>query len=261
MSIQELAAQLAVVLARLAEARRSLTTAAVSLGEAREMARTATRGTTQSGPKQAAAQLANARREVAEARDRCHQADVAIQAYMAEVGIPVPGAALFGVSSPQERPRASARPAGVANRHGDRYPEAALPYSDGLPPRVLRGTRNVPIVGHINLDGRDVGTIGAAFGDVWEKDSTSRMRALGLRRALGVAHHVEMKAVVMMIKTGARHARVIINHSPCGSQPGASLGCDTFLPDVVPQGSTVTVLGTDAHGEAFERTYHGRAVR
>ncbi|MGQ0841533.1 DddA-like double-stranded DNA deaminase toxin [Actinokineospora sp.] len=64
-----------------------------------------------------------------------------------------------------------------------------------------------------------------------------------------------------MTGTGARSAQVIINHAPCGSEPGAIDGCDAVLPSFIPCGSQLTVLGTDAQGDPFHRTYKGKAVR
>ncbi|WP_253888775.1 DddA-like double-stranded DNA deaminase toxin [Actinokineospora diospyrosa] len=158
-------------------------------------------------------------------------------------------------------PVTSPRP-GVANRHGDRYPAAAMPYQDVLPPRVRQGRRNAPIVAILEIDGQSFGELSATVQDDWTVESRARIRALGLaRRADRVANHVEMKAVVVMVRTRGRQARVIINHAPCGSEPGAWIGCHSVLPDFIPEGSSLTVLGTDARGEPFFRTYKGKATR
>jgi hypothetical protein len=74
------------------------------------------------------------------------------------------------------------------------------------------------------------------------------------------ANHVEMKAVAAMIASGSMNARVIINHAPCGSEPRNGIGCEQFLPAIIPAGSTLTVLGTDAQGNPFERIYDGKAT-
>ncbi|MCG8918767.1 Imm1 family immunity protein [Actinokineospora sp. PR83] len=55
----------------------------------------------------------------------------------------------------------------MENKHGDRYPVAALPCCDDLPPRVRRGTGNVAIVGHVEIDGRGFGTLTAHRSDGW----------------------------------------------------------------------------------------------
>ncbi|WP_035286206.1 hypothetical protein [Actinokineospora spheciospongiae] len=61
----------------------------------------------------------------------------------------------------------------MENKHGDRYP-AALPYCDDLPPRVRRGTGNVAIVGRVEIDGRDFGTLSAHRSDGWAQDAAQR---------------------------------------------------------------------------------------
>ncbi|MBM7771612.1 hypothetical protein JOD54_001816 [Actinokineospora baliensis] len=151
---------------------------------------------------------------------------------------------------------------GVTNRHGDRYPPEATPYQDVLPPRVRQGRRNAPIVAILEVDGQSFGELTATPQDDWTAESRARIRQLGLaRRADRVANHVEMKAVAVMVRTRGRQARVIINHAPCGSEPGAWIGCHSVLPDFIPEGSSLTVLGTDARGEPFSRTYKGKATR
>ncbi|MCG8917701.1 hypothetical protein L6E12_18115 [Actinokineospora sp. PR83] len=148
---------------------------------------------------------------------------------------------------------------GVENKHGDRYPTEAVPYCDDLPPRVRRGTRNVPIVGYVQVDGRDVGTITAYKNDGWAEDSARRLIALRMGQARLLANHVEMKVVVMMLQNRAREGRVIINHAPCGYEVSRT-GCHDYLPYFLPEGHALTVLGTDSEGNAFKNIYHGRAA-
>ncbi|EWC62480.1 hypothetical protein UO65_2227 [Actinokineospora spheciospongiae] len=90
---------------------------------------------------------------------------------------------------------------GVENKHGDRYPTEAVPYCDDLPPRVRRGTRNVPIVGHVHIDGRDIGTLTAHPADGWAEEVAQRLVVLRMGRAADVANHVKMKVVAVMIQT------------------------------------------------------------
>jgi hypothetical protein len=74
-----------------------------------------------------------------------------------------------------------------------------------------------------------------------------------------MAHHVEMKTAMMMIRLGERHGKLTLNHAPCGSEPGETGGCHEFLPRILPAGFSLTVLGTDANGKPFKRTYKGTA--
>ncbi|MBM7776191.1 hypothetical protein JOD54_006395 [Actinokineospora baliensis] len=169
-------------------------------------------------------------------------------------------------SMPHSTPR-SATPPGRdsntrANRHGDRYPAEAVPYDDALPPRVRRGKRDSPpMTGFVMLDGRDAGEITATRTDIWTDEARAGLVDLGLLRAKGLSNHVEMKAVIMMIRTGATDGRIVINHAPCGSEPGDPTGCSDVLPTFLPEGRRLTVLGTDVRGAPFKRTYHGRASR
>jgi hypothetical protein len=74
-----------------------------------------------------------------------------------------------------------------------------------------------------------------------------------------VRSHVEMKVATMMIQQGRRTAQLVINHTPCGSQPGQPTGCDQVLGAYLPRGYVLTVLGTTQRGEPFAKTYRGQA--
>ncbi|MGQ0838194.1 DddA-like double-stranded DNA deaminase toxin [Actinokineospora sp.] len=117
------------------------------------------------------------------------------------------------------------------------------------------------MIGHVECDGRAFGTISATKTDPWSADVVQRANSLGLHGAASrLYNHVEMKAVAAMVQIGARRARIIMNHAPCGSEPRASVGCDSILANFIPTGSSLTILGTDAHGNPFQRTYEGRAA-
>lgn len=75
-----------------------------------------------------------------------------------------------------------------------------------------------------------------------------------------LSNHVEMKAVLMLVRSGRQAATVTINNAPCGSEPGQRGGCHGVLEAFLPFGSSLTVLGTDAHGRPFRRVYHGKAT-
>jgi hypothetical protein len=69
-----------------------------------------------------------------------------------------------------------------------------------------------------------------------------------------IASHVETKLAVHMATTGMTSATVTINHTPCEGD----LSCDTLLPQVLPEGATLTVYGTTADGGHTVKTYTGR---
>ncbi len=117
------------------------------------------------------------------------------------------------------------------------------------------------MTGIAEINGRAFGEISATTTDTWTQDVAARAQTLGLVSAAvrRLYNHVEMKAVVMMVKTGATSGRIMINHAPCGSEPGEIRGCHAYLSDFIPTGSTFTVLGTDANGNPFRSEYKGRA--
>ncbi|WP_169514666.1 DddA-like double-stranded DNA deaminase toxin [Actinokineospora enzanensis] len=164
-------------------------------------------------------------------------------------------------STGSDAPRALPAPAEVMNRHGDCYPAEAHPYAGGLPPRVIRGTENAPLVGYVQLDGRDVGTVTPARTDVWAQETMKRISDRRNRRMRRIANHVEMKVATMLAQSAVRHAQIILNHAPCGSEPGDPPGCHDYLEDFVPRGCTITVFGTTQDGAPFRRTYTGKADR
>jgi hypothetical protein len=125
---------------------------------------------------------------------------------------------------------------------------------------VRKGSNNAEMTGHVLISGRSYGMITATRVDPWREEAVRRIRVLNLpRRFEALANHVEMKTVLMMIKSGATAAQIVINHASCGSEPGETGGCDAVLPELLPRGSTLTVLGTTAQGQPFHRTYEGRA--
>ncbi|MCP2301130.1 SCP1.201-like deaminase [Actinokineospora globicatena] len=178
------------------------------------------------------------------------QVEAAIDAAIAHHAGQTPAA---GAGTPRPSPW-------VQNRHGDRYPEEVMPYEEALPQRVRTGT-GMPIVGYVQLDGQDFGSITAIRTDPWATAVARRVLALKLRRGKTLFNHVEMKTVAMMIETGAKHGQVIINHAPCGSERNKPPGCEQALPEFIPAGRSLTVLGTDAQGQPFKRTYHGKAEK
>ncbi|MDQ3401777.1 MAG: hypothetical protein M3548_00055 [Actinomycetota bacterium] len=249
MSTEQLTAHLADVSAKLEQTRHNLTGAAICLDDAAQRAGAAVQGTTNAEAARIPAWFAQASQELATSLATISAVEKVLTRYLASIN------GVRGTSTP--KPHVT-----PPNRHGDRYPEEALPYSDDLPPRVRRGERNSPMTGHVLLDGRDVGTISATRADVWTDEVAARIDSLGMPDDMfALTNHVEMKTVAMMIRNGARYARVIINHAPCGSGPGLMIGCDQFLSDFIPKGYSLTVLGTDQNGNPFKRTYHGRVGR
>lgn len=117
------------------------------------------------------------------------------------------------------------------------------------------------LVAYPELDGRLLGRITPSRDDPWTGEARAELLSRGIPRAAArrLAHHVEMKTAAMMIRLGKRDGKLTLNHAPCGSTPGMTGGCHEYLPDMLPAGFTLTVLGTDSHGNAFRYTYRGTA--
>jgi hypothetical protein len=60
--------------------------------------------------------------------------------------------------------------------------------------------------------------------------------------------HVETKVAVTMRRDGVQHADLVLNNRPCRDR----YGCDTVVPVLLPEGSTLTV-----HAPGFRKTYTG----
>ncbi|GLY47969.1 DddA-like double-stranded DNA deaminase toxin [Lentzea sp. NBRC 102530] len=61
---------------------------------------------------------------------------------------------------------------------------------------------------------------------------------------------VELKLAVHMAQQGIRDATVVINHMPCKGD----FGCDTLVPVVLPEGSSLTVYGINRRGMTVKKT-------
>ncbi|KMS86579.1 hypothetical protein ACZ91_35990 [Streptomyces regensis] len=117
------------------------------------------------------------------------------------------------------------------------------------------------MVAYPEIGGRKLGHITPNRDDPWVAEAKTEMLKRGIPSAAArrLANHVEIKTATMMIRRGEREGRLVLNHAPCGSEPGATGGCHDYLPDMLPAGFTLTVLGTDIHGNAFRHTYRGTA--
>ncbi|WP_424188301.1 DddA-like double-stranded DNA deaminase toxin [Actinokineospora sp. G85] len=84
-------------------------------------------------------------------------------------------------------------------------------------------------------------------------EAVAAFPALGLRRGIpSRASDVEMKLAAHMRNHDIRTATVVINYLPCRGP----FSCDELVPVLLPEGSTLTVYGTDG----FVKTYKGGAT-
>jgi hypothetical protein len=123
-----------------------------------------------------------------------------------------------------------------------------------LPPPVVKGTGSKTHGRWTSPDapGNLQPIVSGRKDDLYEQ--TDRYLAQNGMERYSIASHVETKLAVHMATTGLTSATVTINHTPCEGD----LGCDTLLPQVLPEGATLTVYGTTADGGHTVKTYTGR---
>ncbi|ATE53494.1 DddA-like double-stranded DNA deaminase toxin [Actinosynnema pretiosum] len=163
---------------------------------------------------------------------------------------------LDGIAARLEAVRAALL--GEGGGAGDDEP-AAVPWERverlrrELPPPVAPGAGQ-------KTHGRWIGPDGQARPIVSGHDSKSALvnpalREKGMPGFTRRHGDVEMKLAAHMAANGVRHATVIINHTPCRGL----LRCDTLVPILLPEGSTLTVHGVNQKGIRIRIRYTGGA--
>ncbi|MFJ7212742.1 DddA-like double-stranded DNA deaminase toxin [Amycolatopsis sp. NPDC098790] len=90
--------------------------------------------------------------------------------------------------------------------------------------------------------------------DEMETAAVEFFTSQGARRMPNTTADVEVKLAVHMSNNGIKHATVAVNNQVCQGP----FGCDTLLPKILPEGSTLTVYGTMPDGQPTGSTYLGR---
>ncbi|MDX2972364.1 DddA-like double-stranded DNA deaminase toxin [Kribbella solani] len=85
------------------------------------------------------------------------------------------------------------------------------------------------------------------------KDFLRERGLLPLKGDVTTPSHVETKFAMRMRLRGLKHETIMVNKLPCKGR----WGCETFLPYILPPGSTLTVFGPDG----FKRTYPSPKTR
>ncbi|CAL9474166.1 hypothetical protein SUDANB95_02886 [Actinosynnema sp. ALI-1.44] len=91
--------------------------------------------------------------------------------------------------------------------------------------------------------------------DVDADSADEQLEKLDMPGRAARAADVEMKLAARMVREGIRHATVVINYTPCRGR----FGCDTLVPILLPEGSTLTVHGVTPEGQPFRKRYTGGA--
>lgn len=154
-------------------------------------------------------------------------------------------------SSAQVAPQAAQPP---QRRPSDLSAELLEQLRRELPPPITRAGSGQ------KTHGRWIGPDGAVQPIVSGKDPDSesadiRLERLGMPGRAARAADVELKLAARMAREGIEHATVVINYTPCRGR----FGCDTLIPILLPEGSTLTVHGVTAEGQPFRRQYTGGA--
>ncbi|MDX8053425.1 DddA-like double-stranded DNA deaminase toxin [Lentzea sp. BCCO 10_0798] len=92
--------------------------------------------------------------------------------------------------------------------------------------------------------------------DEWMLAAKQHLRDMGMPGTPVTAVDVEIKIAVHMARNGIRHATVVLNNTPCKGR----FGCDTLVPAVLPEGSSLTVHGVTPDGRIMQKTYTGGAA-
>ncbi len=154
--------------------------------------------------------------------------------------------------SPPAAP-AAPRQATTSPMSSSEPPEVAAARAE-LPPPVVKGTRTRTYGEWSSNDAPgDRQSITSGTRDDFYADTQRYLQENGMGQTV-IGSHVETKIAVHMRHEGIRDVTVVINHQPCEGP----LGCDTLLPRVLPEGSTLTVYGTAQDGTHTKHTYRGR---
>ncbi|MGP4015866.1 DddA-like double-stranded DNA deaminase toxin [Saccharopolyspora sp. 5N708] len=257
-ALEDVQQRLANAVGKLDGATEQINTALTQCEESREALGQALAGATDAevigalrSQRTTAEQLDEARGKVKAIRDR-------ITTYLASIGADRSSAS---ESKPLEsgRPAPPKQPPNAVGVDGSEYPPEAAWAVPELPPRVRQlGDRTVAKIkiGDTPLPG----SFRSGQRDVWSEEAAERISSLGIDVPDYLANHVEVRAAAMMLRAGIRSATVVLNNVPCGYQTRPP-GCHQLLEQFLPEGSDVTVQGTDRKGRPYQRTYHGRARR
>jgi hypothetical protein len=215
--------------------------AANSLDEGRTALAQALQGTTEQEAARAQGLLDEAAAALEQLKGLARRVIAEVSAYRTSLqGSPPP--ALDGQRQQATSPPPSTEP-----------PEVAAARAE-LPPPVVKGTRTRTHGQWSSSDApADRKPITSGTRDDFYADTQRYLQQNGMGQTV-IGSHVETKVAVYMRQEGIRDVTVVINHQPCEGP----LGCDTLLPRVLPEGSTLTVYGTAQDGTHTKHTYRGR---
>ncbi|MFE2752120.1 DddA-like double-stranded DNA deaminase toxin [Actinosynnema sp. NPDC059335] len=155
---------------------------------------------------------------------------------------------------PEQQPSTPPPPTNRAEPEGPAVPpERVGELRRELPPPVVPGAGQKTRGYWIGPDGTAQPIVSGRDDDADAADA--RLRDMGMPRKSAKTGDVEIKLATRMSREGIRHATVVINNEPCVGP----FGCDTLVPILLPEGSTLTVYGTTEQGEPISKRYTGGA--
>ncbi|MEV0699246.1 DddA-like double-stranded DNA deaminase toxin [Saccharopolyspora sp. NPDC050389] len=257
-ALERVQQQLADAVGKLDEAATHLDAAFTSCEESQAALGLALDGATDQEATEALGSQETATAQVDEVRSKVQAIRERIIAYLTSIGALARSGSGVGSNPPErERPAALTHPPNAIGLDGSEYPPEAAWAVPELPPRVQnQGDRTV---GKVKIGDQPIpGSIRSGQRDIWADEAQQRLRRLGIRTPPFLRFHVELRAAAMLIRSGVTAAEIVINHVPCGylSRPP---GCHQVLEPFLPEGSQVTVMGTDKKGRPYRRTYTGKA--
>ncbi|SDM55626.1 SCP1.201-like deaminase [Lentzea albidocapillata subsp. violacea] len=249
-SLREIGESLNRVLDKAAEAGAALRTAAELAGDARDLLESAGGGSLQADVEVSNAQFAEAVEGIAHLHQQLGAAVDGTQKILHGLEL--------GRSAKASRPAAPPSPStsvplpqpGVRERV-DRLRRALPPP---VQPRSGQKTHGRWFTG---LDEPGTSARELASGhDELGLAAKQHLRDMGMPGTPVTAVDVEIKIAVHMARNGIRHATVVLNNTPCKGR----FGCDTLVPAVLPEGSSLTVHGVTPDGRIMQKTYTGGAA-
>ncbi len=241
MTPDEIAARLTTSIDKATVGAGSLDTAAQSADEALQSLNQATQGTRASEVDQAGNMLTAVIAQVGSVKSTIDAAMTYISAYRTRLvgSQPAPSAGPLTQPASPPPPR-SAEPAEVQAARAS------------LPPPVVKGTRT-RTHGSWFSAGEPPSSITSGTADGLYANTQAYLEEHGMGRTV-IGSHVETKLAVHMRQEDLRDVTVALNHRPCEGR----FGCDTLLPQVLPEGATLTVYGVEQDGTPTKHTYIGR---
>ncbi|SDU67371.1 DddA-like double-stranded DNA deaminase toxin [Amycolatopsis keratiniphila] len=245
--VQELASGVRTALAKMKAAGASLERAGQELEEAREKWSEVAVGVSDPDFTRLPSLSAEVQSSSESVSGLIGQSSDLLEGYLRDLGMPAESTSA-GVSG-QSAPPGPGSPSG--DRDVDEEDDDALVerLQRELPPGPKPGIRGVKTQGQWFAPGKKAEPIASGLDDRTDRVDEILKESGCSMRPVTAAADVELKLAAEMRDSGITEASVVINNVPCTGKTS----CDGLLGIVLPEGSKLTVHGTDG----FKKTYEG----